>query len=301
MESNIAVAICTRNRGKDALIAIASLQQNPGDFPIFIVDQSTEKESKELLESLSGIVYLPTNTIGLSIARNIALEAARQLRIDILLFTDDDCTVPTNYVASMASEFAHSPTVALVYANVLAGQHDSARGIIPTYERHDHIQVQTLPQKKNAWGIGAAMGVRVASMEKIGGFDPLLGAGATYPAGEDWDIALRALLLGYSIIETNAVSVMHHGFRSYEEAATLNQRDGIGGGAAMGKLLRLRPKEIAPLFLYAFWQFFFWPSFRLLLHLERPRGIGLAFAFLRGVLLSWHVPTEPSTLRFKPD
>jgi GT2 family glycosyltransferase len=201
----------------------------------------------------------------------------------------------------MAGEFAHSPTVALFYANVLAGPHDSARGIIPTYERHDRIQVQTLPQKKNAWGIGAAMGVRVASMEKIGGFDPLLGAGATYPAGEDWDIALRALLLGYSIIETNAVSVMHHGFRSYEEAATLNQRDGIGGGAAMGKLLRLRPKEIAPLFLYAFWQFFFWPSFRLLLHLERPRGIGLAFAFLRGVLLSWHVPTEPSTLRFKPD
>jgi GT2 family glycosyltransferase len=307
-KNSIAVAICTRDRGTDALEAIASLQiviasfpQKTRPIPLFVVDQSTERESKALLESLSGIFYLPTPTVGLSLARNIAIEAARQSKIEILLFTDDDCTVPPDYIARIAAEFESDPNIALVYTNVSAAPHDQSLGAIPTYERQGRVLVSTLAEKKDAWGIGASIAVRVSAMDKIGGFDESLGAGGLFPAGEDWDIAFRALLLGYAIVETDAVSVLHHGFRSYSEVGELNRRDGRGGGAALGKLLRLRPIQVAPLFFYAFWHFFFWPAFSQIFRLKRPRGIVLAFAFIQGVCTSWHVPTEPKTLRFKRD
>jgi GT2 family glycosyltransferase len=297
--SKVAVAICTRNRGEDAFKAIQALRENPGNTPIFVIDQSTTEESKALLAQLEGITYIPTDTIGLSAARNIAIEAAHQAGFTFLVFTDDDCLVPRNYIEAMTAELAQDDSIALVYANVTAAQHNASLGAVPTYERTGRLWVRTLTQKKDAWGIGAAMAVRVSAMCKIGGFDTSLGAGARFPAGEDWDIALRALLFGYTVVETDTVSVLHYGFRSFSETAELNRRDGIGGGAAMGKLLRLRPREIAPLFFYAFWHFFFWPSFRLIFKGQKPRGIGLTLAFLQGAIQATRVPLSRETLCFK--
>ena len=158
MESNtitsrVAVAICTRNRGADAIKAIQALKENLDNtslpisfapFVIFVIDQSTNEESKALLAQLEGIIYIPTTTVGLSVARNIAIEAAQKAGFTFLVFTDDDCLVPNNYIEAMASEFAqdssdYSHSIALVYANVTAIPHDPLLGAVPTYERKGRL------------------------------------------------------------------------------------------------------------------------------------------------------------------
>jgi len=92
--------------------------------------------------------------------------------------------------------------------------------------------------KNQARGIGAGMAARRAEAVTLGGFDEMLGPGAPFPACEDGDLAVRALLAGFQVYETAKTSVTHFGFRTWAEGRELSRRDWLGIGAAYVKPLK---------------------------------------------------------------
>src|SRR5688500_108771 len=87
------VLVCTRNRPQDLEFALpTSMAQAYPNFEVVLIDQSTNDDTERLVRKLCGsdprVRYIRTNTVGLSIARNMALTEARY---DICAFTDDDC------------------------------------------------------------------------------------------------------------------------------------------------------------------------------------------------------------------
>lgn len=62
-------------------------------------------------------------------------------------------------------------------------------------------------------GIGASYAIRRKVITELSGFDELMGLAASFPSCDDGDIAVRAMLLGYVVYETDAVAVEHTGFR----------------------------------------------------------------------------------------
>jgi GT2 family glycosyltransferase len=66
-------------------------------------------------------------------------------------------------------------------------------------------------------GLGANMSIKKEMTDKFGLFDEHIGAGASIPAGEDWDLVYRALAAGYTVYDTNSVKVWHNGWRDFQE------------------------------------------------------------------------------------
>ena len=120
----------------------------------------------------------------------------------------------------------------MVFSNVLAAAHDRQAGFIPAYVRHDTVMVRTMQDKCRARAIGASLSMRTATFEDIGGFDGALGAGGTFPSCEDGDAAVRSILRGWWVCETDATEVVHFGFRTWAEGKALTRRDWTGIGAA---------------------------------------------------------------------
>jgi GT2 family glycosyltransferase len=296
----ITAVICTRNRG--AAVRTAALSVLANDHPSFellVVDQSTRGDTEDSLEDLVAegrIRYVKTDTVGVSRGRNIGLRSATT---DVVAFTDDDCEVAPDWLRTMGAVFAESPRTAVVFCTVRAGPHDSARGFIPAYECQGTRYVRTLLDKCTARGMGAGFAVRRRELLELGGFDEELGPGGTFPSCEEGDAAVRALLAGFEICETDRTYVVHHGFRSWEEGRELARRDWFGIGAAYAKPLRAGRWAFAPVPAYELLAKAVWPPAKDLLALKRPRGLSRGVHFLRGFAKGWRKPLDERALVFK--
>jgi len=88
-------------------------------------------------------------------------------------------------------------------------------------------------------GHGANMAFRRAALEKIGGFDELLGAGARFRAAEDHDAVWRALGHGWAGVYEPAMIVRHEQHRDTRQWRRVRHGYGIGAGAFAMKAIRL--------------------------------------------------------------
>jgi GT2 family glycosyltransferase len=289
----ISAVICTRNRGASAVMAVQSILANShARFELILVDQSTSRDTELAVAEFRRdprFQYVATTTRGLGRARNIGLRLARA---PVVAFTDDDCSVPAHWLGVIHSTFSNHPRVTVVFSNVEAGPHDSAAGFIPAYARSEDKLVSSFWDKCQARGIGASMAVRRQPILDIGGFDEHLGAGGLFPAGEDVDIAVRAIAMGQWVYETTEVSVVHHGFRTWKEGADLARRDWVGIGAAYvkplraghwGALLAVAYEALIPCLL---------DPLSPVLRLRRPRGLGRMPAFISGLVGGLRQPID---------
>ena len=295
----ISVVIPTRNRGASIVATVESILSNrDADYEIVVVDQSTNHLTRDALAKFAATPNLRlvrSNTQGSGRARNIGLKVARG---PIVLFTDDDCRVPTHWIATMAACFAQDPRIGVVFCNVIAGPHDQEAGFVPTYVRDDDQLVRTLAEKRRARGIGAGFGVRRKGMLKLGGFDAMLGPGARFSSNEEGDLAVRALLHGWWIYETCSVAVVHDGFRTWAEGKALGKRNGIGVGAAYAKPLKCGHWRFAPVVLYESFGVALGQPLRQLLHGQRPRGLRAFWYFWQGFVVGWRSPVDPHSVLF---
>ena len=295
MEScpSISAVICTRNRGDRVVATLETLFANThANFEVIVVDQSTNDDTANAVRRFCGhprFHYLRTPTRGIGVSRNIGLECARA---EIAAFTDDDCTVPPDWLEGMETAMLSYPKVAMVFCNVLPGPHDAAAGFIPDSVRTDNLLLRSIGDKRRGRGIGAGIAVRRSAVLDIGGFDRWLGAGGYFPAGEDIDLEVRLLLKGWWAYETADVSVTHYGFRTWREGAELTQRDWVGIGATYAKPIKCGYWRVAPLIAHELLIYALWRPFEEIFHLRSPRGFKRLVYFWRGFLGGMTTPVD---------
>jgi glycosyltransferase involved in cell wall biosynthesis len=296
----VTVVVCTRNRGWKVVATIESILANQyPSFEILLVDQSTNAETREAVEIFKhhpDFCYIQSSETGAANARNLGLRMARS---EYVFFTDDDCTVPVDWLDQMLKAFLNNQAVAMVFCNVLAGPHNSALGFIPTYQRQDDLLATSVKDKRFSKGIGAGMGLRRSVALTLGGFDPKLGPGSVFPACEEGDLAVRALLKGWYIFETSQVAVVHHGFRTWYEGKALSKRNYYGIGAAYSKPIKCQYWEAWDIVLDEGVEISLLQPLKLALKTRRARGLKNFMYFWQGFFQGLITPVDKNMLLFQ--
>lgn len=294
----ISAVICTRNRPGSVPAAVRSVLANTHPrFEVVLVDQSSDDRTADACRPLLAdrrLRYVRSTTVGLGRARNLGLSCAQS---DVVAMTDDDCEAPSNWLEGITQALAEHAGAALLFCNVEPGPHDAKAGFIPAYVRSGDQVCRRLTDRISARGIGAGMAARRQAVLGLGGFDEQLGAGAAFCSGEDWDMAARAILFGYSVLETDRVSVVHHGFRSWGEGRELARRNWLGIGAAYSKLLRTGRLAAVALPI-AELRLVLGVVGRSLLH-GNPRGVTGVVSFMAGMTRGVRTPLDRATLLFR--
>lgn len=235
----ITVAVCTRDRPVAASMAIGSLlADRDAGVEVLVVDQSKGDETQNAMARLDGgdrVRYERIDSIGIGASRRAAVELATT---ELIAFTDDDCTVPPRWASTIADVLDRRPDLAMLFCTVRAGPHDEDEGFIPTYECTNRT-VRTMLQKCTSRGIGAGMAVRKGPALSVGSFDSALGS-FFVGACEEGDLAVRLLLAGFPVGETDRTFVVHHGLRTWAEGRALAHRNFRGVGLAYSKPIRTR-------------------------------------------------------------
>ena len=203
------------------------------------------------------------------------------------------------WIDGMARAMAAQPRAVIVFCNVVAPPHDHAAGYVPGIERTEDQLLTSLSGARHGFGLGAGMALRRDAVLAMGGFDESVGPGARFASGDDWDIALRAMLRGWYIYHAASVSILHHGYRTMEEGRRHALRDWIAIGALCAKPIRTGHLVVVPLVLSLFFGDALWPPLRAALRLQRPSGLARIRGFLRGFIGGLRTPVEPGTLIFR--
>jgi glycosyltransferase involved in cell wall biosynthesis len=281
----LSVVVPTRNRPDHAGPCVASILANPGSFELVLIDQSdadvTELAVRPYLRD-PRFRIVRTSTRGASNARNLGVsETSRPL----IAFTDDDCRVAADWLQQVAKIFAADPAADILYGRVTTPKHLQGKGFAADFEPHRREYHGEFPAVDVPWGIGANMSVRRSLFERIGGFDVLLGPGAPFNAGEEFDLMIRALASGSKVVNAAEVQVEHVGVREGDDASKLMRGYGVSVGATLAKHVRLRTKDSTGLALDWVIHFGF-AGLRNALSGKRPTGLGLVAGMLKGMYLS---------------
>jgi glycosyltransferase involved in cell wall biosynthesis len=295
----ISALVCTYGRGRLVVDTVASILANTyPNFELVVVDQNKDDQTLEALTPFSAdprLRCVKSTTIGKGDALNAGL---KETGGSAIVITDDDCTVPTNWLDTFASIFVTHPKVAVAFCCVEAGEHDRAAGFIPDFFRSGDRMLTTMHDARHVRGLGAGIAVRRDMIEEIGGFDPLLGPGSKFPDCDDRDIAIRALLARHHVFETSTIAVKHFGFRSWQEGPQLARRNFLGIGAAYSKFFKCGHIGLMYIPAYEFFKYALWPPIWDLLHLRQPRGIVRITAFVEGFIQGLRTPVDRATMVF---
>lgn len=219
----ISVVVATYDRPDDLRLCLTSLsqQQTRHDVEIVVVDNHPQSSLTPPVVAAFPNVKLVTETRGgLSFARNAGFRASRG---DILVATDDDVTMPSDWLAKLATPFAH-PNVMMVTGAVLPFELESDSQIqFETYgglgrgferRRFDRDWFDSFGRRAvPTWEIGATANaaVRASALRdpNIGYLDEALGAGTPTGCAEDTYLFYRVLKAGYVICYEPSAYVWH--------------------------------------------------------------------------------------------
>jgi glycosyltransferase involved in cell wall biosynthesis len=292
MTLRISAVVPTRNRPDHAVPCAGSILSNAGDdFELLMIDQSDDDATERALVVYASdhrFRYVRSSLRGASAARNVGVE---QSTAPIIAFTDDDCRVSTDWLQQISSLYEREPDAALVFGKVSIPDELKGKGFAAEFEPHQRAYHHKFPPAHVAWGIGANMSSRRSMFERLGTFDPLLGPGSPFRAGEESDMAIRALAAGYKVINAAEITVLHLGVREGDEASKLMRGYGRALGATLTKHVRLGTRESKTLLFSWFTHF----AGRGLLNAalgRRPTGLGLVGGMLTGAYLSLSQPID---------
>lgn len=296
----VSVIICTRNRGNLITLTLESVLANIYEsFEVLVIDQSTNDETKSAIQSLlidPRLIYIRTNTSGLSIARNIGLKEAKG---EFLAYTDDDCTVPKNWVEKIYHTFQEHPRLAVLNCNVIPPSNYDKSSFIPGYQITNNRTLFSIKDCYQGIGIGAGMAVRRKTIISIGGFDEALGAGAKLSAGEDHDIVIRALIHGWQAFDLADTHVVHYGSRNIAETKILSKRNWYGLGATYIKPIKCFHWKAGIVFISRPVLRDLFKPYLNIFRFKKPRGALRLVYFLKGIISGCQLPVDRTQILYK--
>ena len=264
--ADVTVAIATMGR-PDALArcmhAVLGGHTRPAE--IVVVDQSEDDSTERMVRDTEWsdvpVTYLRQPRLGLAASRNGAIGISTA---PIVAFTDDDCVPDCAWLTTVVAVFETDANVDAVTGRILplgpdvAGWHAvSSRGSGIAMRFHG----RSLPW---AVGSGGNLAVKRGWLDRIGGFNERLGAGAHGLAAEDMDVLYRLLRAG-AVVQYEPASVVLHERKDDAGWLATRRSYGFGMGAFCG--MWLREQE-----LYAGWMLARWCA---------DRAVGLAKACVK--------------------
>lgn len=291
--------VCTRNRPEALARVVESLLAGETQpFELLVIDQSDGEDGERAVARFRSdprLRYHRSAGRGKGFALNEALALARG---EVLVCTDDDCYAPRDWMSGMARSLESRPEAVVAFCQVLPVEHDASAGYVPAYHLEKSRTLRSVSDICNGLGIGAGVAVRREFVQSIGGFDEAFGPGGRFPSADDWDLALRVLLSGRHVFETAELSIVHDGFRTFEQGRAHARRDWLALGAVCAKPLRAGHLRAAVVPVWLFSTKAVWPPIADALALRKPRGLGRIVAFVEGFARGLGTRVEQRTLRF---
>lgn len=296
---NVSALVCTRNRPGPAAHVVGSLLAGDDQaLELLVIDQSDGPETERALDDFRSDArfrYCRSNSRGKGAAMN---EGIRLARSPIVVCTDDDCEATPGWIAGMARALESQPTAVVAFCSVVPVPHDRTAGYVPAYELKKNRLLRSVFAICGGLGIGAGMALRREFVLSMGGVDESFGPGARFPSADEWDLSIRALLSGRHVFETADLSIVHDGFRTFQEGRAHARRDWIALGAVCAKPLRAGHLQAAVVPAWLFSTQALWPPVADALHLRKPRGVGRILAFIQGFGSGLMTHVDKASLRF---
>lgn len=224
-----------RDRAGPLAAALAALRAGgarPGE-DVVVADSASRDDSVAAAAHAGGARLVRLTEPGASRARDAGWRA---VAAQVVAFTDDDCRAQPGWTAGLAAAFA-DPRVGFAFGRVEPDGRGHPVSVLLAEAAYDVAG----PFPLGRLGHGANLAVRRCALEQVGGFDPLLGAGAPVPAAEDKDLMLRLLRAGWRGRYLPAAVVAHAGRPTRAAALRAEWAYGRGEGALLAKARRLRP------------------------------------------------------------
>lgn len=250
----ISVVVCTRNRPALLPDSLRSLQRADYEpMEILVVDNAPDDDAtRDIVLGLAAddprIRYTCEPRPGKSLALNHGLE---QAKFEIVAVTDDDALADPGWLSAVAAAFEADPGTVCVTGMVASSALDTGaeryfdarydwgevfhpRRFDLTGHRHPS---PFYPFTPGIYGTGANWAVRRRALLRIGGFDPLLGAGTPRLGGADLDVFVRIILAGGRISYLPSALIWHRHRASSKALAEQLYAYGHGFGAYLAKHL----------------------------------------------------------------
>ncbi|HEX3159152.1 MAG TPA: glycosyltransferase [Gemmatimonadaceae bacterium] len=296
----VTVAVCTRERPHDLARCLGALERL--DYPaleLLVVDNAPVTDATRRVVEARGarVRYACEPRPGLSHARNLAIATARGT---LLAFTDDDVVADAGWLRAAVPLFAAQPDVQAVTGLVVPLELETEaqrlferyRGFGHGYERRWYRgrpgRVAAEHGNTGKFGAGANMIFRRDVFARIGGFDPMLGAGTSTAGGDDLEMFFRVLAEGHTLAYEPAAMVRHAHRRTHAELREQITGWGSGRAAYVRRARAAYPRERLGFARREAWWLATWIGARLARTLVAPGGAprALILAELRGSLRS---------------
>lgn len=220
---SVSIVVPTFDRPGDlrrCLSALAS-QRSRRALDIIVVDNHpTSGLTPAVVASFPDVRLISEPRQGLSFARNAGIRAAKG---DLLVATDDDVTMPTEWLETLVAPFV-DPETMIVTGNVIAA--DLSGKAQQLFEAYGGLSRGTEPQRVDGnwfwafrgavptWRLGATANAAFRRTiffdPQIGVLDEALGAGTPAGCSEDTYLFYKALRAGYTIQYEPRAVVWHH-------------------------------------------------------------------------------------------
>ncbi len=201
----------------------------PPPAEILVVDQSHDPALADVVADAAGARgrVVRSGGLGVARARNDGLRAAEH---DVVLVTDDDCTVAPDWILAGARLATMYPG-AIVTGKVLPVGDPRA---VPS-TKDDPSPRDLTGERRGGWLFGNNMVLPRSAVLDLGGFDERFGP---EEAAEDNEFCYRWLKAGRSLRYEPSLVVEHHDWRSPHDLERLYVRYARGEGFFYAKHLR---------------------------------------------------------------
>lgn len=201
---------------------------------VIVVDSAPKKSSAAPVAKEFDARYLAARAPGAARARNLGWRAASH---EVVAFIDDDMWVSPEWVDELRSAFAARPDLGFVTGKILPPPEQAGTeapvGLFDAADAFEH-----LPRAPRHEGGSGSFAARKDALERVRGFDEVLGAGVPLKGAEDFDLFDRLIASGAKGRYEPTILAYHEQWRSRSTRLRLDFGYGIGGGARLAKLVR---------------------------------------------------------------
>ncbi len=219
---------------KDCLDSLLKQTFPKDEHEILVVEDGSHSGAEDLVKSLRGkfpnIRYFWRTNAGPAAARNVAIKDAKG---EVCTFTDDDCTVPPDWLEKLWDGFRRHPEVTGVGGRMEPPEDLVKKNPFARFELYLTRVVFNLPPEREEFisgrdsPIGATNNIayKTEALRAVGGFDEKF---KPHIPGEERDLKERLCDSGFDKILYVSTKVTHHRTYNWKSFVAQSYTAGIG-------------------------------------------------------------------------